>query len=76
MKGVTGRVTPGPHPLARSLAAQLQAYARALRGEDPGLLATAVEGAAVMCVLDAARRSDAIGGDPIVVEADRRQQVA
>ena len=76
VKGVTGRVTPGPHPLARSLAAQLEAYGRALRGDDPGLLATAVEGAAVMCVLDAARRSDAIGGAPIVVEADRKQQVA
>ena len=74
VRGVTGRVTPGPHPLVRSLAAQLEAYAGALRGADPGLLATAVEGAAVMCVLDAARRSDAIGGDTTAVEGDRTRQ--
>jgi hypothetical protein len=60
----------------RSLTAQLEAYGRALRGGDPGMLATAVEGAAVMCVLDAARRSDAVGGDPTPVEADRSRPVA
>ncbi len=73
VRGVAGRVAPGVHPLVGSLTAQLQAYGRALRGEDPGLLATAVEGAAVMCVLDAARRSDAVGGDTTPVEGDRRQ---
>ena len=62
------RVSPGAHPLVRSLALQLEAYARALRGADPGPLATAPEGAAVMCVLDAARRSDAVGGDTVAVE--------
>jgi len=62
VRGVAGRVAPGVHPLVGSLTAQLQAYGRALRGEDPGLLATAAEGAAVMRVLDAARRSDAVGG--------------
>ena len=71
VRAVTGRVTPGPHPLVRSLTAQLAAYEHALRGGDPGLLATAVEGAAVMCVLDAARRSDAVGGDTTPVEGDR-----
>jgi len=75
-RGVAGRVALGPHPLVRSLAAQLEAYASALRGGDPGLLATAVEGAAVMCVLDAARRSDAVGGDTTAVEGDRSRQVA
>lgn len=73
VRGVAGRVTPGAHPLVGSLTAQLEAYGRALRGEDSGLLATAVEGAAVMCVLDAARRSDAVGGDATAVEADRSQ---
>jgi predicted dehydrogenase len=73
VRGVAGRVAPGVHPLVGSLTAQLEAYERALCGGDPGLLATAVEGAAVMCVLDAARRSDAVGGDPTPVEAERRQ---
>jgi hypothetical protein len=61
-------VLPGVHPLVRSLTAQLEAFGRALRGGDPGPLATAGEGAAVMCVLDAARRSDAIGGDTVAIE--------
>jgi predicted dehydrogenase len=73
VRGVAGRVAPGVHPLVGSLTAQLQAYGRALRGEDAGLLATAVEGAAVMCVMDAARRSDAVGGDTTPVERERRQ---
>ncbi|MDX6677610.1 MAG: hypothetical protein QOE31_1662, partial [Solirubrobacteraceae bacterium] len=76
VRGVVGRVAPRAQPLVRSLAAQLEAYAGALRGGDPGLLATAVEGAAVMCVLDAARRSDAVGGDTTAVEGDRPQQAA
>jgi myo-inositol 2-dehydrogenase/D-chiro-inositol 1-dehydrogenase len=76
VRGVAGRVAPGPHPLVRSLSAQLEAYANALRGGDPGLLATAVEGAAAMCVLDAARRSDAVGGDTTAVEGDRSRQAA
>jgi len=73
VRGVAGRVAPGVHPLVGSLTSQLQAYASVLRGQDGGLLATAVEGAAVMCVLDAARRSDAVGGDTTPVEGDRRQ---
>jgi predicted dehydrogenase len=68
LSGVLGRLTPRAHPLVRSLTLQLEAYGRALRGEDPGPLATAGEGAAVMRVLDAARRSDAIGGDTMPVE--------
>jgi predicted dehydrogenase len=67
-RGVAGRVVPGANPLVRSLTAQLEAFASALRGGDPGPLATAGEGAAVMCVLDAARRSDAIGGELVAVE--------
>ncbi len=76
VRGVASRLTPGAHPLVRSLTAQLEAYGRALRGQDAGLLATAVEGAAVMCVLDAARRSDAVGGEATPVEADRSRQPA
>jgi len=68
VRGVAARLAPRRHPLVRSLSRQLDAYARALRGEDPGPLATAAEGAATMCVLDAARRSDAIGGETMPVE--------
>jgi len=67
-RGALARLSPGTHPLVRSLAQQLEAYARALRGADPSPLATAAEGAAVMRVLDAARRSDAVGGDTVAVE--------
>ena len=68
LRGIANRLGPVKHPLVRSLARQLDAYACALRGEDPGPLATAAEGAATMCVLDAARRSDALGGDTVPVE--------
>jgi predicted dehydrogenase len=67
-RGALARLAPGAHPVVRSLTLQLEAYGRALRGEDAGPLATAGEGAAVMCVLDAARRSDALGGDTVAVE--------
>lgn len=68
LAGARQRLRPSAHPLVRSLALQLEAYARALRGEDPGPLATAAEGAAVMRVMDAAQRSDDVGGDTIAVE--------
>ncbi len=66
-RGALARLTGG-HPLVRSLRLQLEAYARALRGVEAGPLASPAEGAAVMRVLDAARRSDAVGGDTIAVE--------
>jgi predicted dehydrogenase len=68
IRNVVGRLVPGRHPLVRSLTRQLEAYACALRGEDPGPLATAGEGAATMCVLEAARRSDSIGGETVEVQ--------
>lgn len=67
-RGVVARLSAGVHPLVRSLTLQLEAYGAALRGADPGPLATAGEGAAVMRVLDAARRSDAVGGETTAVE--------
>ena len=67
-RNIAGRFLPGAHPLVRSLAHQLEAYARALRGGDPGPLATAAEGATVMSVLDAAGRSDALDGVVTSVE--------
>jgi predicted dehydrogenase len=75
-RGLAARLRPGAHPLVRSLTAQLEAFGAALRGEDHGPLATAGEGAAVMCVLDAARRSDAIGGDTVAVERVALQDVS
>lgn len=67
-RAVVARLRPRGTPLVRSLVAQLEAYGRALHGVDAGPLATAGEGAAVMRVLDAARRSDAIGGETVAVE--------
>src|SRR5690606_9409203 len=54
----------GPHPLVGSLTAQLDALARAVRKGDPGDLATAADGSAVMATIDAARASAARGGAP------------
>ncbi|HWI07206.1 MAG TPA: Gfo/Idh/MocA family oxidoreductase [Solirubrobacteraceae bacterium] len=68
LRAVAARVRPLAHPLVRSLTLQLEAYGRALRGADAGPLASAGEGAAVMRVLDAARRSDAVGGEAVAVE--------
>jgi predicted dehydrogenase len=67
-RGALGRVAPSAHPLVRALVRQLEAYGLALRGRDSGQLATAGEGAAVMRVLEAARRSDAVGGETVAVE--------
>jgi hypothetical protein len=63
-------VAPGGHPLVRSLTAQLEAYGRALRGENPGLLATAFEGVRARrgAPLGRRRRCDRL-------EADRSWQV-
>jgi predicted dehydrogenase len=62
--GAVTRLKPrGSHPRELSLRRQLEAFARAVRGDDPGWLATAAEGARVMSVIDAARRSATAGGE-------------
>lgn len=48
-------------PLVASLTAQVQAFARAVRGGDPGALAGAADGVAAMAILDGVRRSAAEG---------------
>ena len=53
---LTGRIPGREHPLVGSLRAQLERFAAAVRGGDPGDLATAVDGARVMAVIDEARR--------------------
>ncbi len=55
VRGTVGRLTGRPHPLVGSLSRQLDAFAAAARGGDPGPLASAGEGAATMAVIDAAR---------------------
>lgn len=64
--GIAGRLGAGrgAHPLEDSLAEQLAAFARIVRGEHDGVLGTADDGLAVMEVVDAARRSAAAGGRP------------
>ena len=62
MVGAFARLRRRPHPLVASLALQLEAFARAARGESPGPLADAVDGARVMAALDAARASAHRGG--------------
>lgn len=58
------RFRRGAHPLVASLLAQLEAFAAAARGGDPGLLATAEQGALVMALIDEARARAAGGETP------------
>lgn len=64
VRGVAARLAgrAGPHPLAASLAGQLEAFACVVRGEAEPTLATAADGVAAMEALEAARRSVARGG--------------
>ena len=56
------RLRRGPHPLVASLSDQLEAFAAAAHGGDPGLLADAEQGARVMALIDEARARAAAGG--------------
>jgi predicted dehydrogenase len=68
LAALRGLARRGDHPLVASLRRQLDAFSRAARGGDPGLLATAADGVAVMRVIDAARR--------LADRADRDARVA
>jgi len=59
---------PAEPPLVTTLARQLEAFGRAVRGADGAPLATATDGLAVMRVVDAVRRSAAAGGIWCAVE--------
>jgi len=60
---IMGRLRPpSEHPLVASLAAELESFAAAVRGERRSELATARDGVAVMAAIEAARRSGAKGG--------------
>lgn len=55
---IIGRLRrPSEHPLVASLAAELESFAAAARGEGGAELATARDGVAVMAAIEAARRS-------------------
>lgn len=62
-----------PHPLAASLAAQLDAFADVIGGQPNADLATAVDGVCTMAVIDAARVSAASGGRRVDVHEPREQ---
>jgi predicted dehydrogenase len=53
--GLYHRLRGREHPLVASLRAQLEAFARAARGGDPGPLATARDGVRAMLLVDEAR---------------------
>jgi predicted dehydrogenase len=60
LAAVRGRISPrGPHPLVASLTAQLEAFARAVRGEPSPALGRAEDGVAVMAVLETVRAAAA-----------------
>ncbi len=52
---LAGRLPGRVHPLVASLREQVAAFAAALAGGDPGVLATAADGARVMRLIDEAR---------------------
>lgn len=57
----------GAHPLTASLTAQLEAFARVLRGATEPTLGRAADGVAVMAVVDAVRACAAAGGAPTAI---------
>lgn len=61
------RLRGGEDPLLLSLRRQLQGFAAEAQGRDPAGLADAEDGVAAMSVVEAARRSAALGGAEITV---------
>jgi predicted dehydrogenase len=57
--------------LVALLVREVEEFARASRGGPAPHLATAADGLAVMAVIEAARRSAALGGYPRALEANR-----
>ncbi|MBI4529264.1 MAG: Gfo/Idh/MocA family oxidoreductase [Deltaproteobacteria bacterium] len=61
--GIVAKLRPQhENPLVRSLTAELQAFARAVRGGSSGSLASVADGVAVMSVIEAVRNSAVRGG--------------
>jgi predicted dehydrogenase len=61
------RLRGGEDPLVESLRLQLERFAEAVRGEDPGPLAGAAAGVAAMGAIEAARRSADLAGAEVTV---------
>ena len=60
--GIIARLRPkGENPLVTSLIGELEAFARAVRGDSSGFLASAADGIAVMSVIEAVRSSATSG---------------
>lgn len=55
VRGLLARIRGREHPLVASLRGQLEAFARAVGGGDPGQLATAADGVRAMLLVDEAR---------------------
>ncbi len=69
LAAVRGRLAPppGPHPLVASLTAQLEAFARAVRGAPEPTLGRATDGLAVMATIDAVRACAAGAGLAVTI---------
>lgn len=68
LAALRGRIAPRPvHPLVASLTAQLEAFARAIRGTPEPTLGRAADGLAVMAAVDAVRICAADGGRPVTI---------
>ncbi|MGH3836760.1 MAG: Gfo/Idh/MocA family protein [Pseudonocardiaceae bacterium] len=72
LAAVRGRLTtrPGPHPLVASLTAQLESFARAVRGAPEPTLGRAADGLAVMATIDTVRACAAGDGSPITIATE------
>jgi predicted dehydrogenase len=68
MSGAVGRLRGREEPLVVSLRDQLDLFAARVRGEDGGALADAEDGVVAMAVVEAARRSEQLGGAEVTVE--------
>jgi myo-inositol 2-dehydrogenase / D-chiro-inositol 1-dehydrogenase len=67
LRSSLGRLRGGGDPLARSLRAQVESFAALVRGEPAGELAGPAAAVATMAVVEAARRSAALGGAEVTV---------
>jgi hypothetical protein len=76
LHGIRDRLSGREHVLIRTLSAQLAAFGSALRGGDPGPLASAADGAAAMSASDAIRRSAALDGAEVLVEFSEEEPAA
>lgn len=72
LAAVRGRLVPRPrpHPLVASLTAQLEAFARAVRGGAEPTLGRAGDGLAVMATIDAVRVCAAGDGRPVPIRME------